>query len=226
MFQRPRTVALEYEKPGMYGSGLIPPTRPFDRVWLHRLRDNHLQLGLVIRESRINLVATPRAERSSKWRRCRGVKHVEYSSDSGSDGYYSCKEETIPYKNLEWQQRNLPDELFKILAQERNEIREVQKKTEVQLGLLIKLATLIVETLTNSSTSRQEYEVLAVTLRSGKQLEKPPLTTHHIPPEIPKKVDIQHGERNTQDMPEAVTTCPQPILKTGGKHLCHIQRLQ
>ncbi|MED6196715.1 hypothetical protein PIB30_049896 [Stylosanthes scabra] len=88
MFQRPRTVALEYEKPGMYGAGLIPPTRPFDRVWLRGLRDNHLQLGLVsrpcsrhnvfgfpyndiktcfqrIRESRINLVATPRAERSS-----------------------------------------------------------------------------------------------------------------------------------------------------------------
>ncbi|MED6115118.1 hypothetical protein PIB30_087167 [Stylosanthes scabra] len=75
MFQRPRTVALEYEKPGMYGTGLIPPTRPFDRVWLRGLRDNHLQLGLVvimgtqIRESRINLVATPRAECSSRWYR-------------------------------------------------------------------------------------------------------------------------------------------------------------
>ncbi|MED6108602.1 hypothetical protein PIB30_025730 [Stylosanthes scabra] len=216
MFQRPRTVALEYEKPGMYRAGLIPPTRPFDRVCLRGLRDNHLQLGLVvimgthdilihglaslfnlrsltltiatprIRESLINLVATPRAERSSKWRRCRGVKHVR----RGSDGYYSCKEETIPYKDPEWQQRNLPDELFKILARERNEIREMQKKIEVQLGLLIKLATLIVETLTNSSASRQEDEVLAVTLRFGKQLERPPLTTHHIPPETPKKVDI------------------------------------
>ncbi|MED6151150.1 hypothetical protein PIB30_079545, partial [Stylosanthes scabra] len=98
----------------------------------------------------------------------------------------------------EWQQRNLPEELFKILARERNEIREVQKKTEVQLGLLIKLATLIVETLTNSSASR-----------SGKQLERPPLTTNHIPPETSKKVDVQHGERNAQDMPEAVTTNPQ-----------------
>ncbi|MED6176280.1 hypothetical protein PIB30_086603 [Stylosanthes scabra] len=35
MFQRPRTVALEDEKPGTYGTGLIPPTRPLDRVWLH-----------------------------------------------------------------------------------------------------------------------------------------------------------------------------------------------
>ncbi|MED6175657.1 hypothetical protein PIB30_080516 [Stylosanthes scabra] len=85
----------------------------------------------------------------------------------------------------------------------------MQKKTEVQLGLLIKLATLIIETLKNSSPSRQEDEVLAVTLRSEKQLERPPLTTHHIPLEASKKVDIQHEERNTQDMPEAVTTNPQ-----------------
>ncbi|MED6124230.1 hypothetical protein PIB30_057122 [Stylosanthes scabra] len=146
-----------------------------------------------------------------------GLNQVEYASDSGSDGYYICKEQTISYKNLEWQQRNLPDELFKILAQERNEIREVQKKTEVQLGLLIKLATLIVETLTNSSTSRQEDEVLAVTLKSGKQLEKPPLTTHHMPSEIPKEVYIQHGERNTQDMPEVVTTSPQQITTEDGR---------
>ncbi|MED6226449.1 hypothetical protein PIB30_103895 [Stylosanthes scabra] len=48
MFQRPRSVALEYEKPGTYGKGLIPPTRPFDRVWLRGLRDNHPYLGLVI----------------------------------------------------------------------------------------------------------------------------------------------------------------------------------
>ncbi|MED6187613.1 hypothetical protein PIB30_078072 [Stylosanthes scabra] len=53
MFQRPRSVALEYEKPGTYGTVLI---YPLDRL---------------IRELRINLVATPRAGASSKWRRCR-----------------------------------------------------------------------------------------------------------------------------------------------------------
>ncbi|MED6157726.1 hypothetical protein PIB30_025998 [Stylosanthes scabra] len=53
MFQRPRTVALEDENPGTYGR---------------------------IRESQINLVATPPAERSSKWRRCRGVKHARRSN--------------------------------------------------------------------------------------------------------------------------------------------------
>ncbi|MED6182579.1 hypothetical protein PIB30_029828 [Stylosanthes scabra] len=46
--RRPRTVALGYEKPRMYGTGLIPPTRPFDREWLRGLCDNHLQLGLVV----------------------------------------------------------------------------------------------------------------------------------------------------------------------------------
>ncbi|MED6174619.1 hypothetical protein PIB30_070727 [Stylosanthes scabra] len=57
-------------------------------------------------------------------------------------------------------------------------------------------------------SGRQEDKVLAVTLRSGKQLERPPLTTHHIPPETSRKVDIQHGEGNIQDTPEAVTTNP------------------
>ncbi|MED6123156.1 hypothetical protein PIB30_046597 [Stylosanthes scabra] len=38
----PRTVELEDEKPGTYGTGLIPPTRHLDRVWLRGLRDNHL----------------------------------------------------------------------------------------------------------------------------------------------------------------------------------------
>ncbi|MED6161044.1 hypothetical protein PIB30_056992 [Stylosanthes scabra] len=48
MFERPRSVALEYEKPGTYGTGLIPPTRSSDRVWLRGLRDNHPYLGLVV----------------------------------------------------------------------------------------------------------------------------------------------------------------------------------
>ncbi|MED6207681.1 hypothetical protein PIB30_037983 [Stylosanthes scabra] len=59
MFQRPRTVALEYEKVGMYGAGLIPPTRPFDRVWLRGLRDNHLQLGLVAMSSCVGWLPAP-----------------------------------------------------------------------------------------------------------------------------------------------------------------------
>ncbi|MED6160526.1 hypothetical protein PIB30_052187 [Stylosanthes scabra] len=210
MFQRPRTVALELMEV------VDLPTRPIGRVWLRGLHAKHLYLGISGNPDIILLRYLGRSARQS----CAvagelnmragfgcskfvnmivGLIQVEYSSDSGSDGYYSCKEETIPCKDHEWQQRNLPEELFKILARERSEIREVQKKTEVQLGLLINLATLIVETLTNSSVSRQEDEVLAVTLRSGKQLERPPLTTHHIPPETSKKVDIKHGERNTQD---------------------------
>ncbi|MED6132337.1 hypothetical protein PIB30_018175 [Stylosanthes scabra] len=77
MFQRPRTVALEYEEPGMYGARLIAPTRPFDRVWLRRFPYNDIKTCFQrIRESQINLVVTPRAERSSKWRRCQVVKHV------------------------------------------------------------------------------------------------------------------------------------------------------
>ncbi|MED6137061.1 hypothetical protein PIB30_061401 [Stylosanthes scabra] len=49
MFQRPRSVALEYEKPVTYGTGLIYPL------------DCLVECGF-IREFRINLVATPRAD--------------------------------------------------------------------------------------------------------------------------------------------------------------------
>ncbi|MED6221599.1 hypothetical protein PIB30_056352 [Stylosanthes scabra] len=45
-FQGPRTVTLD-ELPRTYEMGLIPPTRPLDRVWLRGLPDNHSQLGLV-----------------------------------------------------------------------------------------------------------------------------------------------------------------------------------
>ncbi|MED6200313.1 hypothetical protein PIB30_083833, partial [Stylosanthes scabra] len=118
-----------------------------------------------------------------------GLNQVEYTSNSGSDGYYSCKEEATSYKSPECQQKNLPDEFLKILAQERNEIREVQKKTEVQLELLIKLATLIIEHLTNSLSSNKKDKMLAVTLRSEKQLEKSSPVINQAPSEIPKGAD-------------------------------------
>ncbi|MED6110390.1 hypothetical protein PIB30_042416 [Stylosanthes scabra] len=47
------------------------------------------------------------------------------------------------------------DTLFEVLAQERNEIQEVQRKTEIRLDLLIKLATLVIEHLNNSSNISQ-----------------------------------------------------------------------
>ncbi|MED6111563.1 hypothetical protein PIB30_053367 [Stylosanthes scabra] len=58
MFQRPRSVALEYEKPGTFGVGLIPPTRPLDRVWLRGsnpnpdLLDLDLELERTLRRAR------------------------------------------------------------------------------------------------------------------------------------------------------------------------------
>ncbi|MED6106973.1 hypothetical protein PIB30_009579 [Stylosanthes scabra] len=108
-----------------------------------------------------------------------GLNQVEYSSDSGSDGYYSCKEEAIPYKNLE--------------------------------------STLIIGNLTSSPASKQEDEVLAVTLRSGKQLENPSSIINHTPSEIPKEANNQRGEKKTQDIPEAVTTRPHKLTTEDGR---------
>ncbi|MED6132555.1 hypothetical protein PIB30_020039 [Stylosanthes scabra] len=118
-----------------------------------------------------------------------GLNQVEYTSDSSSDEYYSCKEDTTPYNGSECRQRNLMDELFKALAQERNEIMEAQRKTEIQLGLMIKLATLVIEHLTNSFSSSQEKEVLAVTLRSGRQLEKSSPVGHQVPSKTEFRID-------------------------------------
>ncbi|MED6205184.1 hypothetical protein PIB30_015522 [Stylosanthes scabra] len=45
MFQRPRTVALEDENPGLM-EGVDLPTRPIGRVWLRGLHAKHLYLGI------------------------------------------------------------------------------------------------------------------------------------------------------------------------------------
>ncbi|MED6109854.1 hypothetical protein PIB30_037328 [Stylosanthes scabra] len=91
MFQRPRTVALENENPRTYGTVLIyllnrlvecgfvgdTAVNPWVGIFCRRQGFARESESLMrITESRINLVATPRAERSSKWRRCQGVKHV------------------------------------------------------------------------------------------------------------------------------------------------------
>ncbi|MED6217304.1 hypothetical protein PIB30_016493 [Stylosanthes scabra] len=64
-------------------------------------------------------------------------------------GYY--EDPSPPYPPSQ----NGMNELFEALAQERNEIREVQRKIEIQLDLLIKLATLVFEHLNNSSNISQ-----------------------------------------------------------------------
>ncbi|MED6216861.1 hypothetical protein PIB30_012030 [Stylosanthes scabra] len=159
MFQRPRTVALEDEKPGTYGTLLIYPlnrlvecgfvgdtaVNPWVGIVCRRqafARESESLMSLVlvhniiysdspttisktcfqkIREYRINLVVTPRAERSSKWRRCRGVKHVRpilvvcytpwnptpyqphdlrynaYQSNGFGDAYYGYEDPSPPF---------------------------------------------------------------------------------------------------------------------------------
>ncbi|MED6225736.1 hypothetical protein PIB30_096532, partial [Stylosanthes scabra] len=123
-----------------------------------------------------------------------GLNQVEYTSDSGSVSYYSCKEDAAPYNGPESKQRNFMNELFKALAQERNEIMEAQRKTEVQLELMLKLATLVKEHLTNSFSSSQKEEVLAVTLQSRRQLEKSPPDYHQVPLETSEGKDDQHAK--------------------------------
>ncbi|MED6198381.1 hypothetical protein PIB30_065821 [Stylosanthes scabra] len=82
MFQIPRTVALEDENPWTYGAVLIYPldrlvecgfvgdtaVNPWVDIFCRRQGFARESESLMrIRESRINLVATPRAERSSGW---------------------------------------------------------------------------------------------------------------------------------------------------------------
>ncbi|MED6109495.1 hypothetical protein PIB30_034182 [Stylosanthes scabra] len=74
-----------------------------------------------------------------------------YQSNGFGDAYYGYEDPSPPYPPSQ----NGMDKLFEALAQERNEIREVQGKMEIQLDLLIKLATLIIEHLKNSSNISQ-----------------------------------------------------------------------
>ncbi|MED6193373.1 hypothetical protein PIB30_018715 [Stylosanthes scabra] len=70
-----------------------------------------------------------------------------YQSNGFGDACYGYEDPSPPYPPSQ----NEIDKFFEALAQERNEIREVQRKTEIQLDLLIKLATLVIEHLNNSS---------------------------------------------------------------------------
>ncbi|MED6150791.1 hypothetical protein PIB30_075926 [Stylosanthes scabra] len=74
-----------------------------------------------------------------------------YQSNGFGDAYYGYEEPSPPYPPSQ----DGMDKLFEALAQERNEIREVQGKMEIQLDLLNKLATLIIEHLNNSSNISQ-----------------------------------------------------------------------
>ncbi|MED6112704.1 hypothetical protein PIB30_063937 [Stylosanthes scabra] len=74
-----------------------------------------------------------------------------YQSNGFGNAYYGYEDPSPPYPPSQ----NEIDELFETLAQERNEIREVQRKMEIQLDLLIMLATLIIENLNNSSNISQ-----------------------------------------------------------------------
>ncbi|MED6180950.1 hypothetical protein PIB30_014732 [Stylosanthes scabra] len=77
--------------------------------------------------------------------------HNAYQSNELGDAYYGYEDPSPPYPPSQYGM----DKLFEALAQERNEIREVQRKMEIQLDLLIKLATLIIEHVNNSSNISQ-----------------------------------------------------------------------
>ncbi|MED6126397.1 hypothetical protein PIB30_077966 [Stylosanthes scabra] len=94
---------------------------------------------------------------------------------------------------------------------------EALRKTEVQLELMIKLATLVMEYLNNSLSSTQKEEVLAITLRSGRQLEKSSPDYHQVPSETSEGKDDQHAKEKIQDTPEAVVTAPDKITTEEGR---------
>ncbi|MED6138151.1 hypothetical protein PIB30_071566 [Stylosanthes scabra] len=75
-----------------------------------------------------------------------------YQSNGFDDVYYGYEDPSPPYQPSQSE----IVKLFEAFAQERNEIHEVQRKIEIQLDLLIKLATLVIEHL-KFSTTLQTY---------------------------------------------------------------------
>ncbi|MED6163739.1 hypothetical protein PIB30_082948, partial [Stylosanthes scabra] len=81
---------------------------------------------------------------------------------SGSDGYYSC-EDSLPSHQLDMvepQHRNCIDEFFRALMQERAEIKEAQKKAEIRLQTMTKLATHVIEHFNNPQLPHPQPEGL------------------------------------------------------------------
>ncbi|MED6225767.1 hypothetical protein PIB30_096910 [Stylosanthes scabra] len=151
MFQRPRTVALKYEKPGTYGTVLIYPLNRLVECGFVGNTAVNPWVGIVCRRQAFA------RENESLMSLSKQVMELHYScnhayqSNGFGDAYYGYEDPSPPYPPSQ----NGMDELFEALAQERIEIREVQRKIEIQLDLLIKLATLVFEPLNNSSNISQ-----------------------------------------------------------------------
>ncbi|MED6195010.1 hypothetical protein PIB30_034035 [Stylosanthes scabra] len=77
-----------------------------------------------------------------------------YQSNGFGDAYYGYEDPSPPYPPSQ----NGMDELFEALAQERNEIREVQRMMEIQLDLLIKEELLNEEDVESLHESLEEVE--------------------------------------------------------------------
>ncbi|MED6163782.1 hypothetical protein PIB30_083337 [Stylosanthes scabra] len=151
MFQRPRTVALEDENLGTYGTVLIYPL--YRLVEYGFVGDTAVNpwVGIFCRRQGFA------RERYTPWNPTPYQPHdleynaYAYQSNGLGDAYYGYEDPSPQYPPSQ----NGMDELFEALAQERKEIREVQGKMEIQLDLLIKLVTLVFEHLNNSSTISQ-----------------------------------------------------------------------
>ncbi|MED6153724.1 hypothetical protein PIB30_104858 [Stylosanthes scabra] len=122
-----------------------------------------------------------------------GLYQVEYNSDSGSDSYHSCEENIIPHhiNYAERHQGSSIDKFLRVLMQESSEIKEAQRKTEIQLELITKLTTHLLEHLTNLFSLPHEEGMYAVTLRSSRQLEKSSMQERSEIKEAQRKTEIQ-----------------------------------
>ncbi|MED6185910.1 hypothetical protein PIB30_061681 [Stylosanthes scabra] len=73
-----------------------------------------------------------------------------------------------PHDGVDHQHRNYINEFFRALMQEKAEIKEAQKKAEIRLQTMTKLATHVIEHFNNLPLPHPQAEGLrAVTLRSG-----------------------------------------------------------
>ncbi|MED6150854.1 hypothetical protein PIB30_076613 [Stylosanthes scabra] len=105
------------------------------------------------------------------WEPCQ----VGYHSDGSSDGYFSCEDSlsACQIDNIEFHHQAQFEAMFEVLVQERVEILEVQKRTEVQLLAVAELASSVMRRFAHPASPYQEESLGAITMGSGTQLKGP-----------------------------------------------------
>ncbi|MED6175157.1 hypothetical protein PIB30_075698, partial [Stylosanthes scabra] len=98
-----------------------------------------------------------------------------YHSDNSNDDYYSCEDSLSPHPNncSDSCSQSATNEAIATLIQERIELREAQKRSEIQSGAIIEISNYVFNHFVSQHSASLREDLSANTSCSGTQLKGP-----------------------------------------------------